>query len=115
MTAIAPATSSHRKYRETNVYGTLVKVLMLTGQRLSDWAKARRSELIEDGGLYLLVVDGERYKNQESHEVPLPAAVVELLGRLRSDWLFSATGNRPINDFRLGAKPSLVRSNTILI
>jgi integrase len=84
------------------VFGQLVRVLMLTGQRRSDFAKAKRSELLMDEGLRLLVVPGERYKNGEVHEVPLTPKVCELLDALPthdSDWLFSLTGHCPVNNF----------------
>jgi integrase len=85
------------------VYGTLIRVLMLTGQRLSDFAKARRSEIVEDGGLRLLVVPGDRYKNGESHETPITPKVLELLDQLPvhagSDWLFSVTGAASFSDY----------------
>lgn len=85
------------------VYGALIRVLMLTGQRFSDWAKATWSEMHDDGDLQMLVVPGERYKNQEPHEVPITPKVRELLDQLPRfegcDWYFSTTGKRPVCDF----------------
>ena len=51
----------------------------------------------------MLVVPGERYKNQEPHEVPITPKVCELLDQLPRfegcEWLFSTTGKRPVCDF----------------
>jgi integrase len=87
---------------QLGVYGTLVRVLALTGQRVSEWAKARRTELIDDDGMQLLSIGGDRYKNGEGHELPITPKVRELLGTLPvfegSPWLFSVTGRQHLND-----------------
>ena len=47
-------------------FGPLTQVLMLTGQRLNDWALARHHEIDWDNGM--LVVPPERYKTELAHE-----------------------------------------------
>jgi len=85
---------------ELGVYGQLVRTLMLTGQRVSEFAEASRSERVQPD---LLIVSAHRYKNGNAHEIPLTPKVREILDGLpvyeNSNWLFSITGNRPINNF----------------
>ena len=84
---------------EMGVYGTLVRILMLTGQRLNDWALARHDE-IEDG---VLVVPAERYKMKNVHEVPLTQRVIELFDTLPRfkdcPFLFTLDGQGAFTNF----------------
>ena len=81
------------------VYGSLVRILMLTGQRLNDWARAERGEL-SDG---LLTVPPERYKVKTTHEVPLTPRVVDILEALPQfedcAYLFSIDGRHAFSNF----------------
>jgi integrase len=59
-------------------YGTIVKVLMLTGQRVNEIAGLRWSELDFDRDIVSL--PGARTKNGLPHDVPMAVSVKELLG-----------------------------------
>jgi integrase len=56
-------------------YGRLVRLLMLTGQRISDWSEARRDEIAGD----VLLVPGARFKNANAHLVPLTSEVLKIV------------------------------------
>ena len=58
-------------------YGTLVKLLLVTGQRLNEVAQMRWSEIDFDKAVWRLPAD--RSKNGQSHEVPLSPLAVGLL------------------------------------
>jgi integrase len=81
-------------------FGPLILALILSGQRLSEIAEARRSEI--DGEC--LVIPAERMKNRQVHAVPLTATLRALLDEMPSfdggDFIFSTTGGkRPISGF----------------
>ncbi|MGH7074020.1 MAG: tyrosine-type recombinase/integrase [Stellaceae bacterium] len=80
-------------------FGMLVQLLMLTGQRLSDLAQARWSEINLDGAV--LMVPPERFKTGVAHEVMLAPMAVEILRavpRFAGLFVFSTTaGRRPIS------------------
>jgi integrase len=83
-------------------FGPLVRGLLLTGQRLSEIAKARLSEI--DVGGTVLMIPAERMKGKSVHVVPLTDRMSELLAELPSfsggDFLFTTTaGRRPISGF----------------
>jgi integrase len=70
-------------------YGAIVKLLILTGQRAAEIAELRWPEIDFDRGLISL--PAERTKNGRPHEVPMSAAVVEILGGQKSrdrDYVF---------------------------
>ena len=77
-------------------YGPWIKLLMLTGQRRSDWMQASRTEIDFDSKA--LNIPSSRYKTGHAHHVPLvgPAwALVEGLPMWNEgDYLFSTTGGR---------------------
>jgi integrase len=83
--------------------GPLVRMLMVTGQRLrkiahGDW----RSEA--DMGEAIWTVPGSRMKNGDAHEVPLPPLALDILKSLPrfqgGTFVFSSTdGRRPISGF----------------
>ena len=60
-------------------WGTLVKLLILTGQRRGEVAGMRWSELQVDGDKPLWTLPAERTKNARAHDVPLVPAVVEMI------------------------------------
>jgi integrase len=76
--------------------GDLVRVLMLTGQRKSDWASAEVKEI--DWQEVVLTVPADRYKNKSDHEVPLGPKVREILEAAprRGRFLFSTTGRHEL-------------------
>jgi integrase len=79
--------------------GTVVQLLMITGQRLNDIGSARRSEIHLDAAM--LVVPPERYKTGVAQEVPLPPLAVDLLRavpRFTGPFIFTTcAGVKPIN------------------
>jgi integrase len=58
-------------------YGTIIKLLILTGQRLGEIAALRWSEINFDRGFISL--PGERTKNGRPHEIPMSPTVRSLL------------------------------------
>jgi hypothetical protein len=66
------------------MYGTLVRLLLVTGQRLGDWRCARWDELAGDA----LVIPGARYKSGKQHEVPVAAQTRGLIDTLPSGGTF---------------------------
>jgi integrase len=87
-------------------YGRLLRLLILTGQRLREIANMRWREV--DLRRRLLTIAADRMKGRRAHEVPLSDAAVALLEMLphwtRGDFVFSTTdGAKPVNGFS-GAK-----------
>jgi integrase len=83
-------------------YGPLFQMLMLTGQRRSEIAKASRPEI--DKKNTALVIPAERMKANTRHIVPLcdhARAILETLPTFEAgDYLFSATfGRKPVHGF----------------
>jgi len=87
-------------------YGTLVRMLALTGQRRGEAAKARWGEFDLDKALW--TISYERMKEEDTHVVPLAPAVLGILDDVRQhsptdikgNYLFSTTGGRkPISGF----------------
>jgi integrase len=80
-------------------FGSLVQLLMLTGQRLNDVAHAQRDEIDVDVGV--LAVPPERFKTGVAQEVPLTARAVEIvkaLPKFGDGYVFTTTGGaRPIS------------------
>jgi integrase len=81
--------------------GPLVKVLILTGQRRSEVAHARWSEI--DLGHRVWTIPHERMNAKATHVVPLNEemiALLEHLPRFEGDHVFSTTlGDRPVSGF----------------
>lgn len=61
-------------------FGPLVKMLILTGQRLTEVGEMRWDEIDIEKKVWTL--SGDRVKNGERHEVPLSGAAVEILTSL---------------------------------
>ena len=83
-------------------FGSLVQVLMLTGQRRSEVAEARWSEFDLDRKLWS--IPAARMKADAVHVVPLTPDVIAILEKLpqfnKGDYLFSTTlGARPVSGF----------------
>lgn len=87
--------------RESWPYGAIIKLLALTGQRLSEVAEMRWKELDLNAALWTL--PGERVKNGIEHQVPLSSPAVAILKSLtrvgESDWVFTLDGNTPVTAF----------------
>jgi integrase len=79
------------------LYAPLLKMLLLTGQRLNEVAGMRWSELSEDRALW--TIPASRTKNHREHMVPLAPLARELLAEVRSprDLVFSTTGETPVS------------------
>jgi integrase len=83
-------------------FGSMVRMLMLTGQRKNEVAGARWREF--DLANRLWTIPPERFKSDATHIVPLSDAVMALLASLPrfddGDFLFSVSAGRsPINSF----------------
>ena len=83
-------------------YGPVVRLLILTGQRLHEVADMRWSEVDLDGGMW--TIPAARMKGGRAHQVPLaPDALALLAGLPRwggGDHVFSTTDGRlPVNGF----------------
>jgi integrase len=79
--------------------GACVQVMLLTGQRRGEVAGMRRSEL--EGDLWR--IPAARMKAKTEHLLPLPVRVLAIIEAQPvigdSDFVFTATGRRPFNDF----------------
>jgi integrase len=83
-------------------YGPLIKLLLITGQRLNAVARATWGEFDLDKKLW--TIPAGRMKAGAAHTVPLPDAAIEVLQDLprfkKGDHLFSTTyGEVPVNGF----------------
>jgi len=104
-------------------FGALYRLLILTGQRRSEWADAKRSEI--DANKHCLEVQRSRYKGGRDHIVPLADEAWALVDTLpawpgNDYYLFSTTdGRKPVSGFsraksRLDKKAQVIlRSSTI--
>jgi integrase len=79
-------------------FGPLVKVLLLTGQRRSDWQLARGEEI--DRKHDVLTVPPDRFKMGVAHECPYSPKVAEILADLptadTTGPLFTLDGREPV-------------------
>ncbi|TGD63363.1 site-specific integrase [Tabrizicola sp. WMC-M-20] len=82
-------------------FGDCIKLLILSGQRRSEVAEMRWSELDLDKRLWTL--PSVRAKNGKQHSVPITDAMLTVLRRvpryLTSDFVFTTTGKTPISGF----------------
>ena len=81
-------------------WGPFGKVLLLTGQRLNEVAQITEAEI--RGETWHLSAD--RTKNKRAHDVPLSAAVREVLGSVdrvhgAPGFIFTTTGTSPVSGF----------------
>jgi integrase len=80
----------------------LVRLLLITGQRLREVAEAQWSEIDLERRLWTIPVD--RMKGRAMHEIPLSPIAVDLLSKLprftAGDFVFTTTaGARPVSGF----------------
>jgi integrase len=82
-------------------FGSFVRLLLLTGQRRSEVAGMRRSEINERERLWVL--PGERTKNGRPHVVPLSTQATSIIEAIRpiagSDYVFTTTGDSGLGGF----------------
>jgi integrase len=88
--------------KDSSPFGSLVKLLMLTGQRLAEVGGMRWDELNLENKLWTL--PAERVKNGERHEVPLSDAVIEILTALpriktTKGFVFTTTRDAAVSGF----------------
>jgi integrase len=95
-------------------FGPMIKLLILTGQRLNEVATAPYDEFDLDKAIWKL--PGSRTKNGRAHTVHLPPSALKIIGNLPrvdgSDWLFTTTGFSPISGFGKAKKRLDKLSNT---
>jgi integrase len=77
------------------LYGVLIKLLILKGQRLNEIAGMRWSELSDDKALW--TIPDTRTKNHREHVVPLAPLACELIAKVEpsGDLVFTTTGTTP--------------------
>ena len=96
-------------------FGPIVQLLILTGQRKSEIAEGRWSEIDLDAALWSL--PASRVKNKRPHTVPLSVQATAILTTLPrfdgTDLVFTVTGKTPSSGFSR-AKASLDRTITKL-
>ena len=88
-------------------FSTLIKVLILTGQRVTETSLTKWQHVDFESGIW--IIPAENAKNKKAHSLPLPDAVRSLLAGLRplngsKEYIFESTigTGRPIVD--TGAK-----------
>jgi integrase len=82
-------------------FGSIVQLLILTGQRRGEVAGMEWAEVNLTNRLWTL--PRERTKNNRRHEVPLSpqaVAIVEGLSRISDRYVFSLNGTKPFNGFK---------------
>jgi integrase len=87
--------------KEGYPFGTILQVLILTGQRRSEVAGMMWSEVDLEAGLWSL--PRERVKNDRRHEVPLSRHAVEILRqtpRIGDKYVFTLNGDAHFNGFK---------------
>lgn len=81
-------------------FAPLLRLLLLTGQRLDEVAAMTRAELSQDGATWNLA--SSRTKNGKQHVVPLPPLARELIARAKgkpgtAGFVFTTTGRSPVS------------------
>lgn len=88
-------------------FGTIVQLLMLTGQRRGEVVAMAWEEIDEKKAIW--TIPGERTKNGKSHAVPLTAAVLAMLSgiaKTKSPYVFPARGkpDQPYSGYSKGKR-----------
>ncbi|AEP10385.1 tyrosine-type recombinase/integrase [Micavibrio aeruginosavorus] len=82
-------------------FGSLLKILILTGQRKGEVSDMRWSEINLKDKIW--TIPKERSKNGHAHAVPLSSQVLKILETvprfLHSDLVFTTTGKTPVSGF----------------
>jgi integrase len=73
-------------------FASMLRLLLLTGQRLAEVAGMRRDEISEDGSTWLL--PASRTKNKRAHKVPLSDHAASIIASVPDSYeiIFSTTG-----------------------
>lgn len=89
-------------------YGTLVQILLLTGQRRNEVSKMQWHEVDFDRNIWTL--PRERTKSDRRHEIPLSNLAQDLLGAIRMqrmkgvEYVFTTLGSTPFSGFSVAKK-----------
>lgn len=77
---------------ERKEFAAVLRLLLLTGQRLGEVRGMRRAEITDD--LATWTIPGERTKNKRSHVVPLPPIVRDIVESVagKGEFVFSTNG-----------------------
>jgi hypothetical protein len=82
-------------------FGSVLRLLLLTGCRLREVAEMRRDEVADD--MSMLRLPGSRTKNGRPHDVPLPPLARDILAGVRRiencEYVFSTNGRTPVSGF----------------
>lgn len=83
-------------------FGPLVKLLILTGQRLNEVSRLQWAEIDVDAKLW--TIPRQRTKNDVAHTVPLSTQALAILSELpviasEADLVFTTTGDSPVGGF----------------
>jgi integrase len=82
-------------------FGPITRLLLLTGQRLSEVAEMTAVELDPQNAVW--TIPRERAKNDQAHDVPLAPIVIEIIKGLpaigESGLLFTTNGETPVSGF----------------
>ncbi|MGJ5095621.1 tyrosine-type recombinase/integrase [Bradyrhizobium oligotrophicum] len=80
-------------------FGPMLKLLLLTGQRLNEIARLHEAELTDEA----IRLPGSRTKNALPHDVPLSSLAKEVLAEVQrvpnSKYVFSTNGRTPVSGF----------------
>ena len=81
---------------ERTEFAAPLKLLLLTGCRLNEVTGLRRTELSDDGKIW--IIPGARTKNNREHVVPLPPLARDILAAVNTagEFIFSTNGSAPI-------------------
>ena len=82
------------------IFGPMVQLLILTGQRRGEVAGMERAEIDTEARVWSL--PKERVKNNRRHDVPLSRQalkIIEELDHISDRYVFSLDGKKPINGF----------------
>jgi integrase len=80
-------------------FGSLVQLLILTGQRRSEVGGFQWSEIVGE----TWIIPKERAKNGRRHEVPLPKqamAIIDGLPRIGDSYAITLNGQKPLNNWK---------------
>jgi integrase len=85
---------------QSGTFGTMVKMLLLTGQRRDEVAQMSRNEIDKDG---IWTIPAERYKTKRPNHVPLSKAalaVIEAQPKIDDcDYIFASRAGTPFSGF----------------
>jgi integrase len=90
----------HAAVKMGGPFGTLVQLLVLTGQRRDEVGQARWSEIDLDRRMWTLA--RERVKNDTPHDIPLSkaaVAILQALPRIGSEYVLTTNGEAPSSNY----------------